>query len=155
MAFGMKQDAILGIARTTHHPGDTIVKKPPGEASESGVARNAKAALCKMCIRDRLSKLVHRPACKFVVQSQLKKFSLKERLIVTGVRNLTRLGKEACWGQDLDPMVGVDDPRSKSDGRNMSLPRGAQAEDKTQSAGRQVRLVGVRDDGRIEQCCRF
>ena len=52
-------------------------------------------------------------------------------------------------------MVGVDDTRSKSDGRNMSLSRGAQAEDKTQSAGRQVRLVGVRDDGRIEQCCRF
>ena len=45
MAFGMKQDTILGIARTTHHPGDTIVKKPPGEAGESGVARNAKTAL--------------------------------------------------------------------------------------------------------------
>jgi hypothetical protein len=45
MAFGMKQDAVLGIALTTHHPGDTIVKKPPGEAGESGVARNAKAAL--------------------------------------------------------------------------------------------------------------
>ena len=48
MAFGMKQDAVLGIARTTHHPGNTVVKKrkkPPGEAGESGVARNAKAAL--------------------------------------------------------------------------------------------------------------
>ena len=31
-------------------------------------------------------------------------------------------------------MVGVDDTRSKSDGGNMPLPRGAQAEDKTQSA---------------------
>ena len=26
MAFGMKQDTILGIARTTHHPGDTIAR---------------------------------------------------------------------------------------------------------------------------------
>src|SRR5271167_1501113 len=43
----------------------------------------------------------------------------------------------------------------KSYGRNMSLPRGAQAEDKTQSAGRQVRLVRVRHDGRVEQCSRF
>src|SRR6202795_4338375 len=60
----------------------------------------------------RLSKLVHRPACKFVVQSQLKKFPLKERLIVTGVRNLTRLGKEGCGGQDLEPMVAGEDTRS-------------------------------------------
>ena len=37
----------------------------------------------------------------------------------------------------------------------MSLPGGAQAEDKTQSAGRKVRVVRVRDDGRIEQRCRF
>jgi hypothetical protein len=48
-------------------------------------------------------------------------------------------------------MVGVDDTRPKSDGGNVSFPGGAQAEDKTQSAGRQVRLVRVRDDGRIEQ----
>ena len=33
----------------------------------------------------------------------------------------------------------------------MPLPGGAQAQDKTQRARRQVRLVGVRDDGRIEQ----
>jgi hypothetical protein len=37
----------------------------------------------------------------------------------------------------------------------VSLPGGAQAEDKTESAGRKVRLVRVRDDGRIEQGCRF
>src|SRR6266480_1603301 len=99
--------------------------------------------------------LGHGPVCEFVGQSQFKKLSLKKRLVITRVRNLTRLGKEACWGQDLDPMVGVDDTRSKSDGGNMPLPRGAQAEDKTQSVRRRARLVGVRDDGRIEQCCRF
>ena len=37
----------------------------------------------------------------------------------------------------------------------MSLPRGAQTQDKTQCTGRKVRLVRVRDDGRIEQGCRF
>jgi hypothetical protein len=37
----------------------------------------------------------------------------------------------------------------------VSLPGGAQAEDKTQSAGRKLGLVRVRDDGRIEQGCRF
>jgi hypothetical protein len=52
-------------------------------------------------------------------------------------------------------MVDVDDTRPKSDGGDVSLPGGAQAEDKTQSAGRQVRLVRVRDDGRIEQGCGF
>ena len=35
----------------------------------------------------------------------------------------------------------------------MSFPGGAQAEDKTQSAGRQVGLIRVRDDGRIEKGC--
>ena len=37
----------------------------------------------------------------------------------------------------------------------MSLPGGAQAEDKTQSARRKVGLVRVRHDGRIEKGCRF
>jgi hypothetical protein len=37
----------------------------------------------------------------------------------------------------------------------VSFPSGAQAEDKTQSSGGKVRLVRVRDDGRIEQGCRF
>jgi hypothetical protein len=52
-------------------------------------------------------------------------------------------------------VVDVDDSSSKSDGGDMPLPGGAQAEDKTQSAGRQVRLVRVRDDRWIEQRCRF
>jgi len=37
----------------------------------------------------------------------------------------------------------------------VSLPVARQAEDKTQSTGRKVRLVRVWDDGRIEQGCRF
>src|SRR5260370_38465752 len=98
--------------------------------------------------------LGHGPVCEIVGQSQLKKFSLKKRLVITRVRNLTRLGKEACWGQDLDPMVGVDDTRSKGDGGNMPLPRCAQAEDKTQSGRQRIRLGGGRDDGRGGESCR-
>src|SRR5260370_41465573 len=86
----------------------------------------------------RLPKLVHNPTCESAGQSQLKKFPLEERLLVAGVRDLTRLGEEAGWGEDLDPMVDVDDTRSKSDGGNGSLRGGAQAENKKQSAGRQV-----------------
>src|SRR5689334_6857942 len=99
--------------------------------------------------------LGHSSVCEFVSQSQLEKFSLKECFVVTGVWNLTWLRKEARWGLNLDPMVRVDDAGSKSDGGNMPLPRGPQADDKTQSVRRRVRLVGVRDDGRIEQGCRF
>src|ERR1051326_3538802 len=99
--------------------------------------------------------LGHGPVCELIGQSELKKLSFKKRLVITRVRNLARLSKEACWGQDFDPMVGVDNTGSKSDGGNMPLSRGPQAEDKTQSVRRRVRLVGVRDNRRIEQCCRF
>ena len=46
----------------------------------------------------RLPKLVHNPTCESAGQSQLKKFPLEERLLVAGVRDLTRLGEEAGWG---------------------------------------------------------
>ena len=52
-------------------------------------------------------------------------------------------------------MVGVDDTRPKSDRGNVSLPGGAQAEDKTQRTGRKVGLVSMRHDGGIEQGCRL
>jgi hypothetical protein len=45
----------------------------------------------------------------------------------------------------------MDDTGSKSDGGNVSFPSGAQAENKPQSAGREIRLVRVRNDGWIEQ----
>src|ERR1700735_5266317 len=48
-------------------------------------------------------------------------------------------------------MIRKENAGPKSDGRNVSLPGGAQAEDKTQSAGWQASLVGMRDDGGIEQ----
>src|SRR5664279_4683994 len=45
----------------------------------------------------------------------------------------------------------MDDTGSKSDGGNVSFPSGAQAENKPQSAGREISLVRVRNDGWIEQ----
>ena len=46
----------------------------------------------------RLPQVVHNPAREFGGQSQLKEFPLEERLLVTGVRDLTRLGEEAGLG---------------------------------------------------------
>src|ERR1700736_256728 len=45
----------------------------------------------------------------------------------------------------------MDNTGSKSGGGNMAFPCGAQAENKSQSAGRQTGLVRVRNDGWIEQ----
>ena len=48
-------------------------------------------------------------------------------------------------------MIGMDDSGSKRDGRNVPFAGGAQAENEPQSAHWQARLIGMRDDGRIEQ----
>jgi hypothetical protein len=45
MALGMKQDAVIDPGRTTHYPGDAIVKAPPCERSDFGVAHRTEAAL--------------------------------------------------------------------------------------------------------------
>ena len=45
MALGMKQNAVLDAGRTTHYPGDAMMKAPPGERSDFGVAHRAEAAL--------------------------------------------------------------------------------------------------------------
>ena len=45
MALQMKQDAVIDLGRTTHYPGDAIMKAPPGERSDFGIAHKAEAAL--------------------------------------------------------------------------------------------------------------
>jgi hypothetical protein len=47
MALGMKQNAVLGTGRTTHYPGNAMVKVPPGETSDFGVAHRTEASLFK------------------------------------------------------------------------------------------------------------
>ena len=51
----------------------------------------------------------------------------------------------------LDPLIGMDDAGSESDGGNVAFPGGAQAENEPQGAGREAGLVGVRNDRWIEQ----
>jgi hypothetical protein len=45
MAIGMKQDAVLGTGRTTHHPRDAVMKAPSGETGDFSLAHRAEAAL--------------------------------------------------------------------------------------------------------------
>ena len=45
MALRVKQDAVLGTGRATLHSGDAMVKTPPGETGDFGVAHRAEAAL--------------------------------------------------------------------------------------------------------------
>jgi hypothetical protein len=45
MAFRMKQNAVFGTARTTHHMGDAVMKTPSGDASDFCVAHRAKSVL--------------------------------------------------------------------------------------------------------------
>ena len=47
MALGMKQNAVLGTGRTTHYPGNAMVKAPPGETIDFGVAYRTEASLFK------------------------------------------------------------------------------------------------------------
>ncbi len=105
----------------------------------------------KLFQRERLPEFVHDPAREFARQSQFRKFPPEQRLLVHGVWDLARLGEKAGGGRYLDPLIGMDDTGSKRDGRNVSFPSGAQAENEPQRAGRQTGLVGVRHDGRIEQ----
>ena len=105
----------------------------------------------KLFQRERLAEFVHDPAREFAGQSQFRKFPPEQRLLVPRVRDLARLGEEASGGTHLDLMIGMDDAGSKSDGGNVPFPGGAQAENKPQSAGWQIGLVRVRNDGWIEQ----
>ena len=89
------------------------------------------------------------------VNPSFRELSREQRLLVHGVRNLLRLGEKAGGGQDLDPLIGMDDAGAKRDGRNVSFAGGAQAQNEAQRAGRQFRLIGVRNDGGIEQGRRF
>ena len=93
----------------------------------------------KIFQRKRLPEFVHDPAREFAGQSQFREFPPEQRLLIQGVWDLARLGEEASGREYLDPLIGMDDTGSKSDGGNVPFPGGAQAENKPQSAGRQIR----------------
>ena len=105
----------------------------------------------KLFQRERFAHFVHHPLGEFAGQSQFHKFPPEQPLFVNRVWNLTRLSEEAAGFAHLDPMIGMDDSGSKRDGRNMPFASSAQAENESQRARWQPRLIGVRDDGGIEQ----
>jgi hypothetical protein len=44
-ALRMKEDTVFGTARTTHNPGDAVMKAPSGDPSDFGVAHRAESVL--------------------------------------------------------------------------------------------------------------
>jgi hypothetical protein len=45
VALWMKQNAVLGTLRTTHHMGNAVVKVPARDPSDFGIAHSAEPAL--------------------------------------------------------------------------------------------------------------
>ena len=89
--LGLKLNLVVGPGQHQNSP-DRVPIRQAG-LLHFGFEISAQLFQCK-----RLPKLVHNPACESAGQSQLKEFPLEERLLVTGVRDLTRLGEEAGWG---------------------------------------------------------
>src|SRR6266849_2053389 len=87
----LKLDLIIGPGQHQNSPDGVPIRQ--AGLLHFGFEIGAQFFQCK-----RLPKLVHNPACESAGQSQLKEFPLEERLLVTGVRDLTRLGEEAGWG---------------------------------------------------------
>ena len=85
------------------------------------------------------------------VNPSSRSFRAKSGFLILGIGNLAGLGEEAGGRHYLDPSIGMNDAGSKGDGGNVTFPSGAQAENESQSAGRQISLIGVRNDGRIEE----
>src|SRR5690349_14833349 len=83
--------------------------------------------------------------------AQFLKLSLEERLFVSLTGDL--LGLKAIPGGriDGDAAVRIDDTRAESDGRNVPLARGPQAQDEAERTGQQIRLIRVGNDGGVEE----
>ena len=109
----------------------------------------------KIVQTERVRQLVQHTPSELAVQSHFREAPPEQRLLVNLVWDLTRLGQEAAGTADLDFAVGMDDAASKRDGGDVTFSRGAQAENEPQRAGRQIRLVRMRNDGRVEQGCGF
>ena len=45
MALRMKENTVVGTARTTQHPGDAVMQAPSGDPSDFGVAHRAESVL--------------------------------------------------------------------------------------------------------------
>jgi hypothetical protein len=100
---------------------------------------------------ERFPESVHDLAGEFALQSDFDQLPREQRLFIDGIWNLTRLGEEPGGIGYVDPIIRMDGTGSKGDGRNVPFPGGAEAENEAQRASWNASLVGVRNDGRIEQ----
>ncbi len=84
-------------------------------------------------------------------QPKFLKLSLEYAVLVGGVGHLLGFEAVARGGIDRDIAAGIKQPGAKRDRGDVAFARGPEAQDEPQRAGRQVRLVRMRHDRRIEQ----
>ena len=84
-------------------------------------------------------------------QPKFLELSLEYAVLVGGAGHLLGFEAVARGGIDGDVAAGIKQPGAKGDGGDVTFARGPQAQDETQRAGRQVRLVRMRHDRGIEQ----
>ena len=84
-------------------------------------------------------------------QPKFLKLSLEYAVLVGGAGHLLGLEAVARGGIDGDVAAGIKQSGAKSDRGDVTFARGPEAQDETQRAGRQVRLVRMRHDRGIEQ----
>ena len=100
---------------------------------------------------ERVAEALKRLAAEIADQPQFLEFALEQEFLVRRVGRLCGLDIEARGFLEGDAAAGVEDAGAERDGGNVAFASGAQAHDEPQRAGRQVRLVRMRHDGRIEQ----
>ena len=79
----------------------------------------------------------------------------KQSLLVNRIRDLTRLGEEAGGRAYFDPMIGMNDPVRNVMEEMWPSPVARRLRTKRNAPAGRPGLIGVRDDGRIEQRGRF
>src|SRR5688572_29080913 len=84
-------------------------------------------------------------------QTEFLQLSRECILVVGGIGHLRWLKAVTGGRIESDVANGIHEARAKADRGDVSLTRGAKAENKPQRAAWQVRLIRVRDDRRVEQ----
>ena len=84
-------------------------------------------------------------------QPKLPELALEQVLLERRIGHLRRFQAVAGGRVDGDAAPGVQEAGAKGDRGDVAFAGGSQAQDETQCAGREVRLVGMRHHGGIEQ----
>ncbi len=88
---------------------------------------------------------------KIAAQAELPEFPLKQTLLESGVRGGGRGGDETRRGVHRHASLAIHLDGAKHDRGKVALAGGAQAEHELKAAFGRARLVGMRNDGGIEQ----